>query len=257
MVGLMSLPRPLVMAHRGDAVHAPENTLSAFRLALEARADILETDLWLTADDVWVCHHDRTLDRVTDIVGAIPEMTLAQVKRARVLRSYCGQFDEAAYPDERVPTLEELLALTPLDKGLALELKDPRLGIPEQAARLAAKIRFRIEAQMVMLLAFDVDLLWAARAAAPGVWVGEISEANSNPTFAGNGVGTTWQAMQANPRYMDVARAHRLWVCPLDPSPEERLDWYLALGVDAVLSDDPARTRAALALRQKGSQGIN
>jgi glycerophosphoryl diester phosphodiesterase len=206
--------------------------------------------LWLTADDVWVCHHDRTLDRVTDMGGAIPEMTLSQVKRARVLRSYCGRFDQAAYPDERVPTLKELLALMPSDKGLALELKDPRLGTPEQAARLVAEIRPQIAAQMAMLLAFDVDLLWAARAAAPEVWVGEISEANPNPTFAGNGIGTSWQAMQANPHYMDVARAHGLWVCPLDPSPEERLDWYLKLDVDAVLSDDPARTRAALALLQ-------
>jgi hypothetical protein len=45
---------------------------------------------------------------------------------------------------------------------------------------------------------------------------------------------------------MEVARAHGLWVCPLDPGPEERLDWYLALGVDAVLTHDPVKTRAAL-----------
>jgi hypothetical protein len=43
-----------------------------------------------------------------------------------------------------------------------------------------------------------------------------------------------------------MARAQRLWVCPLDPTPEERLAWYLRMGVDAVLTDDPARTRKAL-----------
>jgi len=84
------------------------------------------------------------------------------------------------------------------------------------------------------------------------VWIGEISESNPNPTFGGDGIGTSWQAMQANPRYMEIARAHGLWACPLDPSPEARLEWYLELGVDAVLTDDPARTREALqCIREK------
>jgi glycerophosphoryl diester phosphodiesterase len=234
------------MAHRGDAVHAPENTFAAFRLALEAGADILETDLWLTGDDVLVCHHDRTLDRVTDSTGAIPEMTLAQVKEARVLRSYCGQFDPSDYADERIPTLEELLAVVPDDKGLALELKDPRLGESACAEQLVALIGPRIEARTAMLLSFHADLLWTARKHAPDVWIGEISEANPDPTFEGDGIGTTPGAMAVNVRYMEVARAHGLWVCPLDPAPEERLEWYLALGVDAVLTHDPAKTRQAL-----------
>jgi glycerophosphoryl diester phosphodiesterase len=246
MVHLLDLPRPLVMAHRGDAVHAPENTFAAFSLALEADADVLETDLWFTADEVLVCHHDRTLDRVTDRTGDIPEMSLDEVKEARVLRSYCGQFGEAQYPGERIPTLEELLAFVPEGKGLALELKDPKLADPPRAQQLVDLIRPRIEARTVLLLSFHADLLWAARACAPEVWIGEISEGNANPTFRGNGIGTTPQAMQANPRYMEIARAHGLWVCPLDPGPEERLAWYLALGVDAVLSHDPAQTRRAL-----------
>jgi glycerophosphoryl diester phosphodiesterase len=249
MVHLLDLPRPLVMAHRGDAVHAPENTFAAFGLALEAGADILETDLWLTADGILVCHHDRTLDRVTDSAGAIPELTLAQVKKARVQRAYCGQFDAADYPDERIPTLEELLAFLPDDKGLALELKDPALAEPDNARKLVELIQPRIEARTVMLLSFHAELLWAAREVAPDVWIGEISEANPNPVFDGNGIGTTPMAMQANPRYMEVARAHGLWVCPLDPAPEERLDWYLALGVDAILTHEPAKTRKALSER--------
>lgn len=154
MAHLLDSPRPLLIAHRGDAVHAPENTLAAFRLALEADADILETDLWLTKDDVLLCHHDRTLDRTTDSTGAIPEMTLAQVKQARVLRSYCGQFDQAQYPDERIPSLEELLAFVPGDKGLALELKHPRLAEPERARQLVEMIRPRLEAHTVMLVPF-------------------------------------------------------------------------------------------------------
>ncbi len=251
MTRLLDLPKPLIMAHRGDAVHAPENSPAAFRLALQS-ADLIETDLWLTADRVLVCHHDRTLERTTDCRGAIPELILSEVRQARVMRSYCGRFDPAQYPDERVPTLSELLDLTPPDKGLALELKDPALALPENAGLLIDLIRPRIEAGSVLLLSFHLDLLAAARRIEPRVWVGEIAEFNPQPTFDGNGIGTSPQAMAANPHYMDMARERGLWVCPLDPEPEERLGWYLQLGVDALLSHHPAQTRQVLAqLRQK------
>jgi glycerophosphoryl diester phosphodiesterase len=243
---LTDLSRPLIMAHRGDAVHAPENSPAAFRLALERGADVVETDLWRTSDGVWVCHHDRTLDRTTDRSGAIPDLTLAQVKQARVIGSYCGRYDEADYPNERILTLDELLAATPEEKGLALELKDPATAEPENARQLVRAIRPRVEAQTVMLLSFHTALLRAAQRADPRVWVGKIGMFAPLPLFRGNGIGTTWPAIKVNPLYAWIARLQNLWVCPLDPAPEPRLSWYLKLGVDAVLTDDPARTRAAL-----------
>jgi len=246
MPRLLDMPRPLLMAHRGDAVHAPENTFAAFRLALEAGADILETDLWITGDDVLVCHHDRTLDRTTDRGGAIPDLALQEVKAARVTGSYCAAYDPASYPNEPIPTREALLALIPAEVGLALELKDPRLGQPRYAAQLADRVRARVGARTVMLLSFDARLLWAARAAAPEVWIGKIGMFSPVPLFRGDGIGTTYPALRLNPLYMWIARLQGLWVCPLDPAPEERLPGYLRMGVDAVLTHDPAQTREAL-----------
>ncbi|MCU0291286.1 MAG: hypothetical protein MUF10_04765 [Thermoanaerobaculaceae bacterium] len=238
--------RPRLIAHRGVPTAFPENTLAGFGQALEDGADILETDLWVTADGVLVCHHDATLDRVTDQKGAIGDLTLARVKQATVLRSEYGAFEGAG----QVPTLDELLAFVPADRGLALELKDPRLGEPELAARLAGQIAGRIEAGTVMLLSFQEDLLWAARRADPRVWISRIDEHEPHPWFAGNGIGTVPQAMAENPAYMAEARARDLWVCPLDPAPEPRLDWYSTLEVDALLTDDVARTRREL--RERG-----
>jgi glycerophosphoryl diester phosphodiesterase len=117
---------------------------------------------------------------------------------------------------------------------------------------LVALIRSRIVERTVMLLSFDPEMLWAVRKVTPTAWIGKISEADPNPVFAGDGVGTTPQAMQANPVYVDVAHEHGLWVCPLDPDPDERLPWYLALGVDAVLTHDPAKTRRTLHLLTGG-----
>lgn len=253
---LASRPRPLLIAHRGAARHAPENTLAAFRLAIAAGADAIETDLWQTRDGAWVCHHDQTLERTTDGAGAIPELTLAEVRAVQACRSYCAEIPADTFPGERVPTFEELLALTPADVGLVLELKDPRLAQPDVAADLVARLANRIAAGTVMLLSFAPERLHAARAAEPGIWIGLICEHDPDPRFDGDGIGTTPEAMAENPRYVAEAHARGLWVCPLDPAPEPRLAWYLAQGVDGLLTHDPAGTRAAIAtIRAAGHLG--
>lgn len=231
-----------MIAHRGTPRLLPENTLAGFRRAVEKGADVIETDLWVTADGVIVCHHDRTLDRVTDRTGAIPELRWDEVCAARVSGSEYSRFEA----DDPVPMLSELLAAVPAAVGLALELKDPRLGEPEHAASLVEAIAPRVDAGRVMLLSFDETLLWQVRRHEPRVWIGKIEEYAPLPRFAGNGIGTTPQAMAANPDYMGAARAQGLWVCPLDPWPEARLDWYRELGVDALLTDDVEATKAAL-----------
>ena len=63
--------KPYVMAHRGNRVACPENTLAAFRRALADGADILETDLHVAADGQFVCIHDGTLDRTTNGRGLV------------------------------------------------------------------------------------------------------------------------------------------------------------------------------------------
>lgn len=101
------LPRGKVLAfaHRGGAYHPEieglENTLAAFRHAVELGYDYLETDVHLTADGVLLAFHDEVLDRVTDHRGAVRDLTLAEVRRARI----GGR--------EQVPTLVELLDAFP------------------------------------------------------------------------------------------------------------------------------------------------
>ncbi len=59
----MSIRTPIAFAHRGARAHAPENTLEAFRLAVEAGADGIESDVWVTADGVAVLDHDGIVRR--------------------------------------------------------------------------------------------------------------------------------------------------------------------------------------------------
>jgi len=94
--------RPLIIGHRGASMHAPENTLAAFQLAMSQGADGIELDVKRCAGGEVVVMHDATVDRTTDGIGAVHELTLAQL---RALNAGAGA-------GERVPTLDEVIELT-------------------------------------------------------------------------------------------------------------------------------------------------
>ncbi len=106
--------RVVVTAHRGFNSRYPENTLLAFRKAVEAGADIIEFDLRASADGVPVLLHDPTLDRTTDGTGRPEEFSLADLKRLNASwfqgPSVAGRrLAEPACADARVNTFEEVL----------------------------------------------------------------------------------------------------------------------------------------------------
>lgn len=75
-----TLPVPYVIADQGSCSYAPENTMVAFRNGFRLGVDALEADVNITADRVPVILHDGTLDRTTNCIGDVQEMTLSQVK---------------------------------------------------------------------------------------------------------------------------------------------------------------------------------
>ena len=96
----------VVVAHRGYSAVAPENTLAAFRAAIEAGAPAAECDVYCTSDGHVVLLHDNTVDRTTDGTGPITGMTLEQVKQLDA-----GSWKGEQYKGEPVPTLAETLEL--------------------------------------------------------------------------------------------------------------------------------------------------
>ena len=75
-----SLPLPLIIAHRGDVTNAPENTIPAFKKALELGADGIELDVRLTREGKLVVFHDRCLDRTSNGKGPVNHWTQDQVR---------------------------------------------------------------------------------------------------------------------------------------------------------------------------------
>ncbi|GAA1490601.1 glycerophosphodiester phosphodiesterase family protein [Brachybacterium sacelli] len=77
-------PRPRRIAHRGLALEAPENTLSAFQAAVDAGADLLETDTRATADGLALTVHDEDLQRIAGDPRRIDELTAAEAGAVRL-----------------------------------------------------------------------------------------------------------------------------------------------------------------------------
>ncbi|MBI3734559.1 MAG: hypothetical protein HY259_14055 [Chloroflexi bacterium] len=231
--------RPLLMAHRGAADDLPENTLAAFALALAQGADVLETDLRFTRDDALVLMHDATVERTTDGAGRMDAMTLAEIKRLRARRPYAAEFG-----DERVPTLEELLAFT--SAPLALELKDARFANPADARRLVELLAKYGALARCAVVSFHLPLLQALKALAPSLPIGMITLSNPLPLFPTEFLGPLWPLVYLNPLYVWWARRLGKIVCPLDPAPEPRLRYYRRLGVSVLLTNHPAVTAQAL-----------
>ncbi|MBR2949241.1 MAG: hypothetical protein IKC46_05195 [Lachnospiraceae bacterium] len=106
----------MVAGHRGDCYNWPENTMEGFRAAIEAGADMIETDVRLTKDNVLILMHDDKVDRTADGSGFVKEKTFAEMRRLNV--------GERSNPMQ-VPTLEELLVLLKeKDVLLNLEIKE-------------------------------------------------------------------------------------------------------------------------------------
>ncbi len=125
---------PLIIAHRGDSKGAPENTMAAFRLALENDADMIELDVQQLADGSLILLHDSSFRRTAGVSRNVWEVTLPEVQEMEV-----GSWYSADYAGEPVPTFEEALAFA-RENGLRLnvELKSTgrEQGLEEQVAVL-------------------------------------------------------------------------------------------------------------------------
>ena len=165
---------PLVIAHRGDSAHRPENTLASFAGALELGASAVELDVQLTRDGHVVVIHDPMLERTTSGRGDVRQLTLAEVRA--VSAGYPERFG-SEWAGERVPTLAEALALL-RDRARALiEVKaesvtDDETGGVEALA--VEEVRRSGMADRVALISFDQRAILRLRQLAPEISRGRI-----------------------------------------------------------------------------------
>jgi glycerophosphoryl diester phosphodiesterase len=229
--------RPLVIAHRGASGTCPENTLAAFRHAVDLGVDMIELDVQLTRGGDVVVIHDLTLDRTTTGRGAVRDSSLAEIRRLDA-----GAWFGAAFRGERVPTLAEVLAAVPV--AVNVELKphgDDGLEIRALAVVEAAHATDR-----VVFSSFDTGALERLRLASPGAAIAVLWQAEPLEgalALAGRVLARALHLRKdaAKPAALAAARAAglpvRVWTVN-DPAEFARL---AAGGVEGIFTDHPER----------------
>jgi glycerophosphoryl diester phosphodiesterase len=153
-----------VCGHRGNSMHAPENTLPALESARRLGASACEIDIMLSRDGEIVLSHDELLDRTTDGQGPVGEHDLAELKTFDA-----GAWFSPAFAGTRIPTLAETVELARASGlGLVVEIKERR-RVDQILARLREVLDATGALEDVVLLSFDHPSLLRAKERIPGI----------------------------------------------------------------------------------------
>lgn len=172
--------RPRVIAHRGFSAVAPENTRAAFRRAIEAGADMIELDVFLTADGAVAVLHDATLGRTTNGAGPAAARTMAELARLDA-----GSWFSPEFAGEPIPTLAEVLALVaPSTILLNVEIKSEAVsetiegGVAERTLREIARFGMR---ERTIVSSFHPLAIVQSKRIDPGVATAALFDRSAYP----------------------------------------------------------------------------
>jgi glycerophosphoryl diester phosphodiesterase len=237
-----------VIAHRGASGHAPENTMTAFRQAVELGASFVETDLQITRDARVVALHDSTLDRTTTGKGQVHLQTLEQIRALDAGAWFSGD-GQKSFAGERVPTLEQILDFTKeRDVIFYLEIKSgPAWGIEHV---VVAALRDRSASARVVILSFDPAMLDSVHRLDPTMMTGLLCEHPSNDLVERTVRAGARQLVARGDLITSavVEKAHHagLQVVAWTINEPEQMRRLIAAGVNGIITDFPDRLISVL-----------
>ncbi len=165
-------PTVLVVAHRGGAALAPENTLAAFENALKIGVDQVECDVHVSKDGELVVMHDPDVSRTTNGAGQIGQMTLVEIQKL----NDAAKFGNGSWPEQKVPTLGQVLDLVKGKAGVQIEIKvaagNTRYsGIEKKVADL---LNAKGMTDKAIVISFDFPTLKDIKAIEPRIKTGAL-----------------------------------------------------------------------------------
>ena len=262
-MSMQAAPPISVHGHRGARAMRPENTLPAFRYAIDTGVDALELDMAVTKDGVLVVSHDPYLEPPvctgpTSEKVAIHTLTLAQVREWD-----CGKVPNPLFPKQipqpgtRMPTLEEVFALAPLgsfDFNIETKIYRDRPELapsPEEFVRLVLdQIRkYKLE-KRIILQSFDFRTLLEMKRVAPEVRTSALLEGKPRDFVeaAREGKADIVSPLASMVTLAQVTASHKagLQVVPWTANASAQWDRLIDARVDGIISDDPAALIAYL-----------
>jgi glycerophosphoryl diester phosphodiesterase len=236
--------KPLIVGHRGNARHAPENTRVSYVQAIEAGATIVEMDTRLSSDGQVVLMHDETVDRTTNAKGRVDEMTAQQLAQLDA-----GSWKNPKYRGEPVPTLTQISEVCRDKATMMLDLKCAGQG--PALARWIAQNRYPLD--QLILAPWEIEEGVELRRLIPGAvimlisetpvddaaaWVQRLKEAGFDGLSIDHQILAAAVVNEAHHRHMKVYT----WTVNDPPA----LARAAALNVDGIITDDPAQSTRRL-----------
>ena len=246
---------PINLAHRGASKMAPENTMEAFRLGIEAGAGGLELDVHLTRDGRVVVIHDPTVDRTTGGTGAVAEMTLDELRALDAGHRF-NPDDGADFPyrgrNVRVPTLAEVLRVFP---GVVVNI-DMKADRPAIEASVLRVLREAGAGGRALVVSSRYSAVRRFRKISGGSISTGASRLEIGVFYLFSRLRLEWllrpayDALQVPPthrgiplvtrRFIDAAHARGVRVDAWTISGVDEMHRLLDLGVDVIITDRPA-----------------
>ncbi|MBR5682542.1 MAG: glycerophosphoryl diester phosphodiesterase membrane domain-containing protein [Ruminococcus sp.] len=234
-VGIIS--RTQVTAHRGFSKVAPENTLPAFKSAMDCGADYIELDIQLTADDRLVVIHDDKLDRTTNGTGMVEKYTYDQL-RTLSAGSWFGKDGE--FDDVEIPLFSDVLELVGDDIMLNIEIK--RSGDPKKTAEKAVEL---IEEYGIVnscyITSFSYPALKKVKQLNPKIKTGFIANLATATSFAQLPYidAVSMNYLFVNQAVVNSAHHHGKRIFVWTVNRQSEMQKMMALGVDNIITDRP------------------
>ncbi|MFK5920869.1 MAG: glycerophosphodiester phosphodiesterase family protein [Verrucomicrobiota bacterium] len=222
-----------VTAHRGSSVDAPENTLSALRLAIGEGADFAEIDIQINADDELVMIHDSELKRVSGV-----DLKVADMTREQRLELDVGAWFSAEFKGEPLPTLDEVIDLVRGKMKLNIELKfgPDREGLNRAVADL---IKAKKYADECVVTSLDYPGLKDFKLLAPEVATGLIVTSAVGDVTRAETDFLSLNASQVTRSMVAAAEAQGKEVHVWTVNDPIQMQMMIELGVDNILTDTP------------------
>lgn len=228
----------LIIAHRGASGPglAPENTLSAFRLAMDIGSDLIELDVHRSKDQKIVVIHDDSLDRTTDRKGAIRDLNFREIMEAD------------AGDGQRVPLLAEALELVHGHAMVLLEIKPNDI-----TGDVIQVIRDCGATDRVVIQSFHPEVVVESFALAPGIprglLIGSGGDFAERTSSVGAGLVVPSFSLLNENTVRDVRiRGLGLWTYTIDESDQMRE--AVNLGVGGIITNQPDRLKSVLEMSQ-------
>jgi glycerophosphoryl diester phosphodiesterase len=246
---LVAQPGPLVIAHRGDSIHAPENTLPAFESAVKLKADLVELDYYHSKEGVPVVIHDNFLDRTTDAEAVFgkAKMLVEETGLADLQKLDAGAWFDPKFKGTRLPTLAESLNLIQAGSVTLIERKKG------DAATCVKLLREKKLAQQVVVQSFDWkyvrechDLEPTLVLAALGGGKDAITDARLDAAAATGARVIAWDHNKLTKSEIAAihARGLKAWAYTVDDS--NRAKELIAAGIDGIITNTPGRMMKVL-----------